>query len=151
MKIYDIKLSFSLVREDATVKNLCEPYQVADYIRDAFSANPEQESVWVILLDTRGKPKGRQMITLGTATASLAHPREVFRAAVMSSAAAIIIAHNHPSGNPTPSFADDNLTQQIKSSGRILGIDLLDHIIIGTKEDDPAGLGHYSYRLAGKV
>lgn len=151
MKIYDVSLKFTCVREEAEARPLLDAGLVANYMRDAFDANPEQESLWVILLNTRNYPKGRQMVTLGTATQSLSHPREVFRSAILASASAIIVCHNHPSGDPSPSSADCQITRQLKEAGNLLGIPLLDHVIIGNIAQDPNGKGYYSFRDVGLV
>lgn len=128
-----------------------KPEDIAEYLGDTFAERPEQEQIWVICLNTRGYPIGKSLVTLGTATASLAHPREIFRVAILASATSIIVSHNHPSGDPTPSSADISITRQIKESGRIIGIELLDHVIIGDKNVDPSGNGFYSFRNAGLV
>ncbi|OPZ62797.1 MAG: hypothetical protein BWY85_01968 [Firmicutes bacterium ADurb.Bin506] len=73
----------------------------------------------------------REEVTSGTATASLLHPREVFRPALRLGAAAVIVAHNHPSGDPTPSPEDLAITKRLAKVGSLIGIELLDHIIIG--------------------
>jgi DNA repair protein RadC len=88
-------------------------------------------------------------VTSGTATAALAHPREVFRGAIQHGATAIVCVHNHPSGDPAPSSADVHLTRQLREAARTLDIDLLDHVVVGTVAADPAGLGYYSFRTAG--
>ena len=72
-------------------------------------------------------------VSVGTLTASLVHPREVFKAAVRHSAASIILVHNHPSGDPTPSGEDIEVTEKLVEAGNVLGIDLLDHVILGSK------------------
>jgi DNA repair protein RadC len=107
------------------------------------------EQFWVVLLDRRNHPLGRHRISIGTATATLAHPREVYRVAVLGSAVALIAVHNHPSGCSDPSAADIQLTQQLAEAGRILDIPLMDHVIIGDGKADPQGLGYYSFRNAG--
>lgn len=77
---------------------------------------------------------------MGTLTASLAHPREVFKGAIADNAAAIIIAHNHPSGDPTPSGQDISTTQQLVAAGQILGIELQDHVVLTARR-------HYSFKV----
>ena len=152
LKIKEVSLSYRTVgvREDAEpIVNRSDA--VVAYMTDAFDKYPDQESFWVILLNRRNRPIGRQMITLGTATAALAHPREVFRAAVMGAACAVICAHNHPSGDPSPSAADIQLTRQLREAGKTLDIELLDHIVIGEKQHDPQGRGFYSFREAGLI
>ena len=92
-----------------------------------------------------------ELVTSGTATARLVHSREVFRPAIRHGATAIILAHNHPSGDPTPSSADLLVTKEISKSSTILNIDLLDHLIIGEPENCPNGLGFYSFSDAGVI
>jgi len=70
-------------------------------------------------------------VSIGTVNASLVHPREIFKVALLCNASAVILAHNHPSGNPTPSHEDIDITNRLKKAGEILGIEVLDHIIIG--------------------
>ena len=93
--------------------------------------NPEAECMVVILLNTRRRVKGHQFLTIGTLDSILVHPREVFRAAVIMSAAAVILMHNHPSGDPTPSEADIKVTRDLIRAGQLMKIDVLDHVIIG--------------------
>jgi DNA repair protein RadC len=107
------------------------------------------EKFWVLCLNRKNRLLKRIEVTSGTATAALAHPREVFREAVRESATAVVCVHNHPSGDPAPSSADLQVTRQLRDAARALDIDLLDHVIIGHPAADPAGLGHYSFRAAG--
>ena len=79
------------------------------------------------------------------------HPREVFREAIRLSATAVIVAHNHPSGDPAPSCADIKATRQLREAAAVIGIDLLDHIILGQKGKDPQGIGFYSFNEAGLI
>src|SRR5215212_6964193 len=104
---------------------------------------------YVILLNRKNRPLGRIAITSGTATAALAHPREVFRPAIIGGATAIICAHNHPSGDPAPSAADVHLTRQLREASKAVDIELIDHVISGRATADPAGKGFYSFREAG--
>jgi DNA repair protein RadC len=120
-------------------------------MKGAFDEHPEQESFWVIALNRKNFAKGRQMISLGSATAAIAHPREIFRAAILMSATAIICVHNHPSGDPHPSSADLQLTRQIREAARTVEIELLDHVIIGEIDADPLKKGFYSFRENGLV
>ena len=151
MKIYDAKISYSLVREDPEPIKCDSADNVVEYMRGAFDEYPEQESFWVILLNTKNVPKGRHLITLGVANACMAMPREVFRAAILGSATAIVCVHNHPSGDPAPSQADMNTTRQLREAAKILGIILQDHVIIGNKIADPMAHGRYSFREAGLI
>lgn len=90
-----------------------------------------QERFAVLLLDTKNSLISTQVITIGIATETLIHPRELFREAIRQSATNIIIAHNHPSGNLEPSLEDLNLTRQLLECAKIVGIPILDHLIIG--------------------
>ncbi|MBC8348773.1 MAG: DNA repair protein RadC [Verrucomicrobia bacterium] len=107
------------------------------------------EKVWVLCLDRKNKLIRMESVTSGTATGSLVHPREIFRPAIRHGATAVIVAHNHPSGDPTPSKADLTITRKLRESAEHLDIELHDHIIIGEPEDDPRGLGFYSFAEAG--
>ncbi len=150
MKVYEARLSFNLVREgEAAILNTTEKF--VEYIRDAYDTNPCQESFWVICLNRKHRPLSRTMISLGTLTAALVHPREVFRVAILASASAIVVSHNHPSGDPAPSQADVQVTRTLREGARTLDIELLDHVIVGNRADDPAGLGYYSFRAAGMI
>ena len=81
----------------------------------------------------------------------LAHPREVFRAAVQYGATSVSVCHNHPSGDPEPSSADCTITRQLREAGRVVGIELVDHVILGRIDRDPSGRGYFSFRLAGII
>ena len=109
------------------------------------------EKVWVLCLDRKNKLLRFENITSGTATGSLVHPREVFRPAIRWGATAIILAHNHPSGDPTPSSSDLKVTQKISEAARHLDIDFHDHVIIGEPNSCPAGIGYYSFTDSGLI
>jgi DNA repair protein RadC len=109
----------------------------------------EVEKCWVLCLNVKHRLLRREEVTSGTATASLLHPREVFRPALRHGAAAVIVAHNHPSGDPAPSKADLDMTRRLADAARILGITLADHVIVGRAEADPTGRGRFSFAEAG--
>lgn len=113
------------------------------------AAGLQIEKFWVLCLNRKNRLLKQVEVTSGTATAALAHPREVFRAAIRESASAIICAHNHPSGDPAPSAADVHLTRQLRDAARAVDIELLDHVILGRVEADPQSRGFYSFREAG--
>lgn len=98
----------------------------------AFIANEEQEHMVVLMLNTKNIIKKKLIVTKGTVNSSLIHPREVFKSAIRENASAIIIGHNHPSGDPTPSREDIEVTKRMKAAGETVGIELMDHVIIGT-------------------
>lgn len=95
------------------------------------AADTTHEEFHIVTLDTKNKVIQSHQITVGTLDASLVHPREVFRAAIKDSAASVILVHNHPSGDPTPSREDIQVTDRLTESGKLLGIDVLDHIVLG--------------------
>jgi DNA repair protein RadC len=107
------------------------------------------EKFWVLCLNRKNRLLKRVEISSGTASNALAHPREVFREAIREGASAVICVHNHPSGDPTPSNADLAVTRRLREAARAVEIELHDHVILGVPAADPAGLGHYSFRVAG--
>lgn len=90
-----------------------------------------QESFQILTINSRNKLINRHLVTLGLSNESLVHPREVFIRAIKDSAIKIILVHNHPSGEPTPSAEDLRVTRQLVEAGKILNIEVMDHIIIG--------------------
>ncbi|MCW5549785.1 MAG: DNA repair protein RadC [Opitutaceae bacterium] len=109
------------------------------------------EKFWVLSLNRKNRLIRCTEVSSGTATAALAHPREVFREAMGAAATAVVCAHNHPSGDPAPSAADVQITRQLREAARTVDIQLLDHVILGRPEADPAGRGYYSFREAGVI
>jgi DNA repair protein RadC len=106
-----------------------------------------RESLRAILLDTKYQLLRIEEISMGSLNESVAHPREIFRPAIINSAYAIILVHNHPSGDPTPSEADRRLTRRIAEVGTLLQVQLLDHIIIGGMQAGQPS--YYSFKEAG--
>jgi len=109
------------VRSPSRVLRLLE-----DEVRGA-----EQERFFVLLLDGKHALRRIELVSLGTLTTSLVHPREVFRPAVRAAAAAVVCAHNHPSGDPEPSAEDVEVTRRLLDAGKLLGIPVLDHVVLG--------------------
>ncbi|HUL54430.1 MAG TPA: DNA repair protein RadC [Opitutaceae bacterium] len=107
------------------------------------------EKLWVLCLNRKNRLIKRVEVTSGTATGSLVHPREVFRSAIREAATAVVCVHNHPSGDPAPSSADLQVTRRLREAALAVDIELVDHLILGTKVADPAGRGYYSFREAG--
>ena len=107
------------------------------------------EKFWVLCLNRKNRLLRRVEITSGTATSSLAHPREVYREAIRHGATAVICVHNHPSGDPAPSAADVQVTRQLRDAAKAVDIELLDHVVVGRAALDPRGLGYYSFRQSG--
>jgi DNA repair protein RadC len=111
---------------------LRSPEEVFEYAKDM--ARLKKEHLRGLYLDTRNKLIRDEVIAIGTLNASLAHPREIFHPAIESHAAGIILVHNHPSGDPSPSNDDIELTMQVYEASKIIEIDVLDHVIIGSRD-----------------
>ena len=109
---------------------ICSPEQAAELLmprlRDAV-----KENFVALLLDTKNQLLRCADVSVGSLDSSIVHPREVFKDAIAASAASVIVAHNHPSGDPAPSPEDRQVTARLVESGRLLGIEVVDHLIIG--------------------
>lgn len=127
---------------------LASAERVADYLRPVASGLGV-EKFWALCLNRKNRLMKRVEVSSGTATSAPAHPREVFREAIRESACAVVCAHNHPSGDPSPSPADLEVTHLLREAARTVEIALLDHVIIGSSGADPQGRGYYSFREAG--
>jgi len=103
----------------------------ASTLLHTYLADVDREHFVTILLNQKNRVVGVNTVSIGSLTASVVHPREVFKPAILSNAAAIILAHNHPSGAPQPSQEDRVLTVRLVAAGKLLGISVLDHVIIG--------------------
>lgn len=120
-------------REKITPKNLFDsPKLVFDFLQDKL-AREKNEHFAILCLDTRNNLIFQE-VSVGTLNASLVHPREVFKKAIQTSSAQVIIAHNHPSGDPTPSEEDIITTRRLVEAGKILGISITDHIIVSNND-----------------
>ena len=122
------------VAEQKTTSKITSTSQAKAFCQSHFSrlaSDARQEEFHIVTLDTKNQIIDTHQITIGTLDASLVHPREVFRAAIKDAASSIILVHNHPSGDPTPSAEDHAVTRRLEASGKTLGIDVLDHIVLG--------------------
>jgi DNA repair protein RadC len=135
-----------LANERLARQKLDSPELVYDLVA-AEMRTLHKESLRVILLDTRYRLLQMEEISIGSVNESIAHPRDVFRPAVISSAYAVIVVHNHPSGDPSPSQSDHSLTRRLAEAAELLQIKLLDHIIIGAPAD--GRLPYFSFKEAG--
>lgn len=111
---------------------ISSPQDAAAYLMEKLRFLPKEHFV-TLHLDTKHQVVGEEVVSVGSLNASIAHPREIFRTALKRNAAAIVCAHNHPSGDPSPSPEDLAVTERIMAAGQILGIEVLDHIIFGDK------------------
>lgn len=148
MRVFECKLSYSLVSLGEEVQ-LNRAEKVADYLRSAFDENPLQEAFYCVYLDRKNHPLGRHLITLGTVDSTLVSCREVFRGAIIAGCSAMVVSHNHPSGDPAPSAQDMVVTRKLRDAAKILDVELLDHVIVGHAEADPLKRGVFSFREAG--
>ena len=144
-------LAKRILKADDTQATLFDAPEVVATHFATITPGLEVEKFWALCLDRKNRLIRRVEITSGTATSALVHPREVFREAIKLSAAAIIAVHNHPSGDPAPSRADIQVTRQLREAAKVIGIDLLDHIVVGSRANDPQGLGFYSFNEAGLI
>jgi DNA repair protein RadC len=112
---------------------ITQPKDAADYVMEEMR-NLKQERLRVIMLNTKNLVLSVKDVSIGCLNSSIVHPREVFCEAIKKNSASIIICHNHPSGDASPSSEDISVTKRLKECGKLLGIDLLDHIIIGDGE-----------------
>jgi len=135
-----------LARETLTKRKLDSPELVNELV-GAEMRWLGKESLRVILLDTRYHWIRTEAISLGSINESIAHPRDIFRPALISSAYAVIVVHNHPSGDASPSQTDHNLTRRLAEAAELLQVKLLDHIIIGAPTE--RNTGYFSFKEAG--
>ena len=113
-------------------KKIQSPEDVYSVVQKVIKASEyPEENLWLITLNTKNNITGIFTVSTGSLNASIVHPREVFKRAMLQNAASIIICHNHPSGDATPSTEDINITKRLHEAGEILGIKLLDHIVAG--------------------
>ncbi len=126
-----------LVRETGRKELIRSPADMARLCADVRGL--AQESFHVIMLNAKNRVVNRHMVSLGIADASLVHPREVFRQAIVDNAASIVLLHNHPSGDPTPSAEDIRITRQLIEVGKIVDIKVLDHVIMGQESQGQPG------------
>jgi DNA repair protein RadC len=135
-----------LARETLSKQKIDSPELVNELV-GAEMRRLHKESLRVILLDTRYHLLRVEEVSVGSVNESIAHPRDVFRPAVIASAYAVIVVHNHPSGDSSPSQTDHSLTRRLAEAAELLQIKLLDHIIIGAPTQERAG--YFSFKEAG--
>ncbi|MCM3478954.1 JAB domain-containing protein [Caldibacillus thermoamylovorans] len=129
VNIVSIKLvkESSLLYKERAIRTPEDGYSLMKQILGDF----DREAFIVISLDTKNQPTSINICHIGSLNASIVHPREVMKSVILSNGASFIVGHNHPSGNPTPSREDIEVTKRLVETGKIIGIDLLDHIIVG--------------------
>lgn len=130
-EIPTIKLKLIKEKNEGYVVNKINSPEDTFEIANAFLNNADRENLIALFLDTKNNVIGIHTISIGTLNASLVHPREVFKAAIIANSAKMILVHNHPSGDPYPSKEDIKTTTKIVEAGDLLEIKVIDHVIIG--------------------
>lgn len=139
-------VSIQMIKEKSikyAERRVTSPESAYSLLKDIFN-NADREMFAVLCLNTKNEPTHINICHVGTLNTSLVHPREVLKPAVLSNSSSIIIAHNHPSGDTTPSEEDRKVTERLREACAIMGIDLLDHLILG---DDK----YYSFKENFKI
>lgn len=137
-----IKIAQQVNKTDLPLVNVYSPNDAVE-ITNKYIGDEDREVLLVMVLNTKNQIVAVHRCHMGSINSSVAHPREIFKVAILNNAASIIIAHNHPSGIVSPSQEDIKLTQRIAECGGVLGIELLDHLIVGWQE------GYYSFKSSG--
>lgn len=131
IKIKKVKMvTDGTLRVEGGLKKLSSPKDAAKVLQ-MYLKDEDREVMACMCLNTKNAIVNISTISIGSLNSSIVHPREVFKIALLSNSASIIVGHNHPSGDTTPSKEDINITHRLKECGKILGVELLDHIIIG--------------------
>lgn len=129
-------VSLKLIKENSVlyeIRTIRSPYDAYKLIKN-FLIDSDREKFVVACLDTKNQPVNISVVSIGSVNSAIVHPREVFKVAMLSNASKIICFHNHPSGNLKCSKEDENITNRLKECGEILGIELVDHIIVGDND-----------------
>jgi DNA repair protein RadC len=147
------RITISTVREDAVTYQTDRPEQLYQYWHDVVAAQPdyepEKETLVVVLLNTKMNPFAWHRVSIGTVAETMAHPREIMRPVIAGGAWAFALMHNHPSGDPLPSRADNQITTRIRECAELFQINFMDHLIVG----HPAAgrLPYFSFKEAGLI
>ncbi len=145
-RVRELVVSYKPLRVPLPVNGTASGPREAARLAAAILADTTVEQVLALHFDTKHRLIGVHVVSVGTLDASLVHPRDVFKAACLSNASGLILAHNHPSGDPTPSGEDRALSDRLRQAGELLGVTLLDFVIV----TDPAeGLRYHSFRERG--
>ena len=126
-------VSLKLVKERSVLyetRKISNPYDAYRLVKN-FLADSDREMFVVVCVDTKSQPVSIEVVSIGTVNSAMVHPREVFKVAILTNASKIICFHNHPSGNTNFIKEDEDITKRLQKCGEILGIELLDHIVVG--------------------
>jgi DNA repair protein RadC len=136
-------------RNNAVNPILNEPEKIYDFMRE-FTKNLEVEKFWILCLNKKNRLIKMIEFSSGTVDSCLANPRDILREVLRQGACHFICSHFHPSGDPAPSAADIRITRSITEASKTVGLEFLDHVIIGDEKFDPRGLGYYSFQASGR-
>ena len=151
-KSLEMAAAFEIGKRLAKGKSLAPLLDTPERVFDAFGSEfmgLRQESLRVLLLDAKLRLIRSEEIMRGSVSECMAHPREIFRHAIIQSAYAVVVLHNHPSGDPSPSAADIRITRSLREAAQLLQINLIDHIILGSP--DGGRVPYYSFKEAGHL
>ena len=141
------------VNEEQTL--ITRPDLASDFWRNVITSatwyDPEKEVCAILVLNRKNRITAWNLISIGSAVAALVCAREVLRACLVAGGTAFVLMHSHPSGDPTPSAADVEITRRIREAAQLVEVSFQDHVIIGRPEFDPLGKGYYSFRDAGII
>ncbi|HBF8686550.1 DNA repair protein RadC [Clostridioides difficile] len=140
-------VSLKVVKESSVLyetRKISNPYDAYILVKN-FLIDSDREKFVVACLDTKNQPVSIEVVSVGTVNSAIVHPREVFKTAVLTNASKIICFHNHPSGTVTISKEDESITERLIKSGEILGIELVDHIIVGDNDK------YFSFKENNKI
>ena len=146
VRIYRIpRQRLSLIRDgslQSTWKRFSNSLEAFRFAREQLYADADREQFHILMLDSKNRLVGVNLVSQGSLSTSVVCPREVFKAAILANSAAVILLHNHPSGCPEPSHEDRDCTRRLCEAGKILGIRVLDHVVVGQEE-------HFSFADTG--
>lgn len=142
-------VSLNMIRNRSVLyrtRYIKSPNDVVELVNEHLQLDQaDRECFLIIAVDTKSQPTHIHTVSTGSLTASIVHPREVFKAAILASSHSILAVHNHPSGDPQPSKEDMQITTRLKEAGQLLGIPLVDHIIVGEMNQ------YYSFKEEGNI
>lgn len=140
--VREVKVRYS--RKIKTKTDIRSARDVANFVRTKVLQDNSKEHVVLLCLDGSHSVAAYNVVSIGTATSAPIHPREVFQAAILAGSVSIVLAHNHPSGSTEPSPEDIKVTKLMQDAGKVVGIKLLDHVIVGDYD-------HYSFQEKGAL
>ncbi|SHJ92794.1 JAB domain-containing protein [Paramaledivibacter caminithermalis] len=139
-----VKESSFLYESDGERRIVSTPRQAFDLVKDMFKG-ADREIMIAAYLNTKNEPLAISKISIGSLNSAVIHPREIFKAAILANSASFILYHNHPSGNVNPSKEDIEITKRIKKAGEIIGIDLVDHLVVYSEDNNYLSMRENQY------